>query len=138
MQLSFKPSFLQVTPSDDLTRHLRACAGGLGQIVPDPVLLFVDFLSSNGWRKCVNSAFRKTPLFKNCRSERLSGRARYLQGRNLHTSFYSLVDFGLPFLPCSSQSCHFCTQCCYSYILLKETKRSVHKNSFMENFPVQS
>ena len=59
-------------PSGDLTRHLRACAGGLGQIVPDPAFLFVVFLSSNDWRKWVNSAFRKTPLFKNCRSERLS------------------------------------------------------------------
>ena len=58
--------------SGDLTRHLRACPGGLGQIVPDPVFLFVVFLSSNDWRKWVNSAFRKTPLLKNCRSERLS------------------------------------------------------------------
>ena len=62
----------------------------------------------------------------------------YFQDRNLQSSFCSLVDFGLPFLPCASQSCHFCTQCCYSYILLKETKRFVHKNSFMENLPVQS
>ena len=30
-------------PSGDLTRHLRACAGGLGQIVPDPAFLFVFF-----------------------------------------------------------------------------------------------
>ena len=59
-------------PSGDLTRHLRACAGGLGHIVPDPAFLFVVFLSSNDWRKWVNSAFRKTTLFKNCRSERLS------------------------------------------------------------------
>ena len=59
-------------PSGDLTRHLQACAGGLGQIVPDPAFLFVVFLSSNDWRKWVNSAFRKTPLFKNCRCERLS------------------------------------------------------------------
>ena len=62
----------------------------------------------------------------------------YFQDRNLQSSFCSLVDFGLPFLPCASQSCHFCTQCCYSYILLKETKIIVHKNSFMENLPVQS
>ena len=53
-------------------RHLQACAGGLGQTVPDPAFLFVVFLSSNDWRKWVNSAFRKTPLFKNCRCERLS------------------------------------------------------------------
>ena len=33
---------------------------------------FVVFLSSNDWRKWVNRAFRKTPLFKNCRCERLS------------------------------------------------------------------
>ena len=59
-------------PSGDLTRHLQACAGGLGQIVPDLVFLFVVFLSSNDWRKWVNSAFRKTPLYKNCRCERLS------------------------------------------------------------------
>ena len=59
-------------PSGDLTRHLQACAGGLGQIVPDPAFLFVVFLSSNDWRKWVNIAFRKTPLFKNCRCERLS------------------------------------------------------------------
>ena len=63
---------------------------------------------------------------------------RYFQDRNLQCSFCSLVDIGLPFLPCASQSCHFCTQCCYSYILLKETKRFVHKNSFTENLPVQS
>ena len=54
-------------PSGDL----QACAGGSGQIVPDPAFLFVVFLSSNDWRKWVNSAFRKTPLFKNCRCERL-------------------------------------------------------------------
>ena len=30
------------------------------------------FLSSNDWRTWENSAFRKTPLFKNCTSERLS------------------------------------------------------------------
>ena len=30
-------------PSSDLTRHLQACAGGLGQIVPDPAFLFVVF-----------------------------------------------------------------------------------------------
>ena len=59
-------------PSSDLTRHLQACTGGLGQLVPDPAFLFVVFLSSNDWRKWVNSAFRKTPLFKNCRCERLS------------------------------------------------------------------
>ena len=59
-------------PSGDLTRHLQACAGGLGQIVPDPAFLFVVFLSSNDWRKWVNSAFCKTPLFKNCSCERLS------------------------------------------------------------------
>ena len=59
-------------PSGDSTRHLQACAGGLGQILPDPAFLFVVFLSSNDWRKWVNSAFRKTPLFKNCRCERLS------------------------------------------------------------------
>ena len=58
--------------SGDLTRHLQACAGGLGQIVPDPAFLFVVLLSSNDWRKWVNSAFRKTPLFKNYRCERLS------------------------------------------------------------------
>ena len=34
--------------------------------------MFVVFLSSNDWRKWLNSAFRKTPLFKNCRCERLS------------------------------------------------------------------
>ena len=62
----------------------------------------------------------------------------YFQDRNLQSSFCSLVDFGLPFLLCASQSCHFCTQCCYSYILWKETKRIVHKNSFMENLPGQS
>ena len=72
MQLRFKPSFLQLTPFGDLTRHLQACAGGLGQIVPDPAFLFVVFLSSNDWRKWVNGAFRKTPLFKNCRCEWLS------------------------------------------------------------------
>ena len=50
-------------PSGDLTRHLRACAGGLGQIVPDPAFLFNVFLTLNAWRIWVNSAFRKTPLF---------------------------------------------------------------------------
>ena len=59
-------------PSGGLTSHLQACAGGLGQIVPDPAFLFVVFYPQNDWRKWVNSAFRKTPLFKNCRCERLS------------------------------------------------------------------
>ena len=72
MQLNFKPSFLQLTPSGDLKRHLRACAAGLGQIVPDPAFFFVVFLSSNDWRTWINSAFCKTPLFKKHTSDRLS------------------------------------------------------------------
>ena len=85
--------------------------------------------------KWVNSAFRKTPLFKNCRSERLS--LLFISKIEIYNPL-SVVDFGLPFLPCASQNCHFCTQCGYSYILLKETKRFVHKSSSMENIPVQS
>ena len=46
-------------PSGDLTRHLRACAGGLEQIVPDPAFFYVVFLSgSNTWRIWINSAFQ--------------------------------------------------------------------------------
>ena len=59
-------------PSGDLTKHLQACAGGLGQVVPDPAFSFVVFLSSNDWRTWVNHALCKTQLFKKRTSERLS------------------------------------------------------------------
>ena len=47
-------------PSGDLTRHLRACAGGLGQIVPDPAFFFVVFLSSNDWRTWEQRRYQRT------------------------------------------------------------------------------
>ena len=124
-------------PSGDLTRHLRACAGGLGQIVPDPAFLFVVFLSSNDWRKWVNSAFRKTPLFKNCRSERLS--LLFISKIEIYNPLSALLlTLVCHFYHVLLRVAIFCTQCCYSYKLLKETKRFVHKNSVMENLPVQS
>ena len=64
----------------------------------------------------------------------LAGHARsfflHFQGRNLQPSFCSLAHFGLPFMPCTSQSCHFCSQCCCSDRLFKETNRIVHRTHF--------
>ena len=124
--------------SSDLMRRFSACAGYLGQIVPDPAFFFVVFLlSSNDWKTWVNSAFRKTWLFKNCTSERLS------------LPFISEVDIYNPL------SALLLTLACHFYHVLlrvaifvlnvaiptdfnKETNRIVHKNSFLENTPTQS
>ena len=67
MQVNFKPSFPAAAAdptSGDLTRHLRACARCLGQVVPDPAFSFVVFLSSNDGRTWARRAFCKTSLFK--------------------------------------------------------------------------
>ena len=124
-------------PSGDLTRHLRACTAGLGQIVPDLAFFFVvsKFLSSNDWRTWINSAFCKTPLFTKHTSDRLS--LLFISKVKIYNPlFCSLADFGLPFMPCASQSCHFRTQCCYSCRLFKETNRIADKNSFFGNLPM--
>ena len=59
-------------PSGDLTRHLQACAGGVGQVVPDSAFFYVVFLSSNDWRTWENSGFCKTSVFKKRTNERFS------------------------------------------------------------------
>ena len=138
MQLRFKPSFLQLTPFRRLDEALASLRWGLGADCSGsslPCLLF--FYPQMIGEKWVNSAFRKTPLFKNCRCERLS--LLYISKIEIYNPLSTLLlTLVCHFLPCASQSCHFRTQCCYSYILSKETKIIVHKNSFMENLPVQS
>ena len=125
-------------PSGDLTRHLQACAGGLGQIVPDPAFLFVVFLSSNDWRKWVNSAFRKTPLFKNCRCERLS--LLYISKKEIYNPLSALL---------LTLVCHFyyvllrvatfvLNVAIATYFERRQKELSTGKNSFMENLPGQS
>ena len=137
IQLRFTPSFLQLTPFRWLDEALASLRWGLGADCTGSSLLVCCFsilkwLEKMG-KQCFsqNAALLKLQMWKTFPS-------LYFQDRNLQSSFCSLVDSGLPFLLCASQSCHFCTQCCYSYILWKETKRIVHKISFMENLPGKS
>ena len=114
MKLGFKPSFPAADPlRGDWTRHLRACVGGLGQIVPDPAFFFVVFLSSNDWRTWVNSAFCKTQLFKKRTSERLSILFIFIVEiyNPLSALLLTLVCHFYHGLP---RVAIFRTQCCYS------------------------
>ena len=71
MQLRFKLSFLQLTPFRWLDEALASLRWGLGADCSRSSLLVCCF-SILKWLEKMGQCFRKTPLFKNCRSERLS------------------------------------------------------------------
>ena len=123
-------------PSGDLTKHLQACAGGLGQVVPDSAFFFVVFLTSNDWRTWVNHALCKTQLLKKRTSERLS------------LLFISIIEIYNPLSALLlTLVCHQSTICfselpfSYSMLLFLQTlkwdKQNCPQKLFLGNLPTQ-
>ena len=125
-------------PSGDLTRHLQACAGGLGQIVSGSSLLVCCFsilkwLEKMG-KQCFsqNAALQKLQMSKTFPS-------LYFQDRNLQSSFLlSCWLWSVISIMCFSELPFLLLNVAIATYFERETKRIVHKNSFMENLPGQS
>ena len=99
--------------------------------------MFVVFLSSNDRRKWVNSAFRKTPLFKNCRCERLS--LLYISKIEIYNPLSALLlTLVCHFYYVLPRVAVFVLNVAIATYFARRQKRIVHKNSFMENLPGQS